>query len=592
MKKFKKLLPILGIAAFGVTGLAGLSNNVDIVAVHAQEQVQKYVPLHTFWAEGFEDNNIHSFIRHRTTTFWDGEGAFRSFNATDSFLDSIHTRPERHRGAIRSPEFTQTGEYICFLFGGSTANRVNIFDVTIGQDIFVDIATAGSTCNMTFKYFKILESSRGHNLLVFIEDRTVSGYGGITFSSLQVNLSLEEVAKAFSVHKNNLATYNVQNLTGEGTYNDLATNWTLGLYNNDEYYREVREAEVLLTDADDDFEYDNNLVNWAFDQTYSTFNDGNRLTGFNFNDIHSDAHGKDWAENMPSNKSGNLYLNADRSGIPEDAKYRLVSNTFTLSGVGLISAKLGGNSAQLQLLDENNNILEHTGDANPHFVDAGVGNIADTNCRTNTMGRTYLDCSEHLGKKVKVAIADSRTGGGWGLAYFDDVKTNYATYPTFQIDVFTQKWGENPEYHAHELDVYIDTNSEVTPFEEAYNFYREFNQTYRTKTSLFSWCNLDLNTAISKYNQLSEAARAIVDASEDIDYGYDATIEGWYLRAPNKQTLGVTMNSIIASSSSNDSNTLAFGNIDNNNTSIISVMIIICIGALFALIVCKKHKHN
>lgn len=605
MKNVKKFLPILGIAAFGVTAMAGLSTRSmeTVESKAASTSTAQYIPTSEFKLHGGTSpirETDPGMLRNRISTFWDGEGFYRSFNASDTFIDTIHNGgSEKNTFDVRSPNWVQTeNRYFCFLLGGNTANFVNIYNDTDKLDIpeYKGMKTHFSSCNMMFLYGQIPEEHVGDEFHLFLKDNTKSGYGGVTFSGLQVNLTLEELAKAFSAHKNNLATFNEYNLTGVGTFNEFATNYTLNLYNTDDYYKEVREAEALLTDADDNFEYDDNLVNWAFDQTYSINNDNNRLTYFDFDNYHSDAVGKNWTEAMPMNKEGQLFLNADINGVDETSKYRFISNTFTLSGVGLISAKLGGNSAQLQLLDENNNVLVHTGDANPHFYDpaSGVANVALSGSRCNTMGRTYLDCSAYIGQKVKVAIADSRIGGGWGLAYFDDVRTNYETYPTFQVDTFSQTWGENPTYYCTQLDYYVDNNETVTEFEEAYNFYRAYHNAIRSQSTLFTWCDLDYSAVsglITSYNLLSNEAKALVDNSEDFTYGYGVTSENWYLNEISKNTIGESMEHIAAINETSLSNVLFGTNTNNATTTIVIIMLSVSVACLLVVFLNKK-RHN
>ena len=317
---------------------------------------------------------------------------------------------------------------------------------------------------------------------------------------------------------------------------------------------------------------------------------------------------------MPANKTGTSYVNADVSGIAEDQKYRIISSEFTLSGRGLISAKLGGGTAVLELLDSNYNVLETTSTKatgenpilNPAFVadvDEQRFNIVESGVRLNTMSRVYLDCSEHLGERVRVALSDARTGNGWGLAYFDEVKTYYPTNEglSFKLDKITQTKDENNVYYGVVTDKYVGPAN--TDFGKAYAFVTSFYETMRDPAHGASWCTVkesqDVEDLVDAYEELTPAVKAIVDASQDYNYGKDLTSANWYRSQPDTTTytIGATMAYVVNGENAPLSNpipsTRTFGFSGTNSTVmivVISSVIVITFAFVIVLALNKKRK--
>lgn len=597
MKKLVSILSLAGgIAALAIGGIS-LSASKSSAVKEAKADApsyQTYVPLRDGWIENTDNSAetvLNDAIRARNDRFWNGNADLnnwdsqeRSFNALDEFVDTIHRANggEGWRGAYRTPELVlhdNNHRYVSFLFGGGGDDIfVNIFQVS-GEagsgDRITGIRTAldetGTfddkvaklnapiSCNMVFKYYELPnEIQPGDHFLLYVRDGRTDHYGGFTFGSVQINQTLEDVARSFSAHK---AQIKLNEYMSDWTRN--ANEYVLNFYANDSYYATVRTAEAALTDANDDFEINNRLSKWAYDQQNSVYENGN-LANINFDAIYSD---KDWKwggyfyDNdgmMPTNKTGNLFLTGEpddsdgpNCGLPETAKYRLVSPEFTLSGTGLISAKLGGHYAKLSLLDANYNVLITT--TNPAYNDADMTNIVASGARLNTMTRTYLDCGQYVNQRVHVAIEDGQVGGDWGLAYFDEIVTRYDSLPAFKLDVIHQNTKDSgPVYNGVIRDKYVD-NGHNDDFNDAYEFVNDYLDTVRDGDNSFSACG-DNRTAAktaleAKYNALSADAKAVVDASEDFHYG-DAVghYEGdYYLAAVNKTwTIGESMSAIIS----------------------------------------------
>ena len=636
-------LGILGCLAIGGAS-AAFANQTKLSAAPAPihnayfeaPAFQTYVPVGDGWVEttdGSEKTEVGDIIRGRGERFWSGGSGFdsqeRTFNAMDEFVDTIHKAKGREgwRGAYRTPELTLADNdhrYISFLFGGGEGDIfINIFQVS-GEagsgDRIAGIRTAFNldsengnydsnkdkddslkknapiSCNMVFKYFELpAEIKPGDRFLIYVRDGKTSDYGGFTFGGIHINQTLEDVAKYFSAHKKQV---DINGYTSP--WNRNASDFVLNYYATDAYYSTVRTAEAALTDADDNFEINDHLSSWAFDYEFST-------APLDFNQVSSDRDGKDWTERMPANKTGNRFFNADTTGIGEGEKYRFVSNEFTLGGTGFVSAKLGGGTAVMSLIDNEGNelvssrIAEATGTniLNAGFHDASVANIMASGARLNTMSRTYLDASAHLGKRVRVVLSDDRTGGNWGLAYFDEVVTKYDVVPHLRVDQIEQQWGENPTYHGVVSDKYVGSLS--TNFGKAYDFVQRYYSLMRNPTNGVSWCDMlnndDVKNLLSEYKGLALEVKSLVDNAQDYDFGKDATSENFFNEeADTSYTIGETMayiDSVVSLGSPSGSVLPNISGNDSGSTIIITfASVALFSGLAIGLIVYKRKKAN
>ena len=536
MKNVKRIL-IVGLAlglVGGGTALA-LRQTKNVEKAEAVIGAQYYVPVNTanFWSDQY---NIGAQICQGNDTFFD-PGRF--YGTTRPLLNTV-TINEGNTGDIRSDDFNQSGEYVSFLIGGNPnynneghpQNFVNLWSTDKSFNVASEICNdafqdPNISCNMIFKYVQVPSDYRG-KCLMYIHDGTGNNFGGVTFGDLRINQTWDDVVEAFSSH---IATYA---LSRNNQANIDAYNAVKNYYDTNAYYADLRTALAAKTSADDDFEKQNSLTNWAYDRLNSTYNDG-VLASLDFESIISDVNVKQddyFSVGMPSNKTGTYYVRAENSGLPEDAKYRIVSSEFTLSGSGFISAKLGGGTAVLQLLDENYNVLvssataavEGTNILRPGFHgEANQGetfNLAETGVRLSTMSRVYLDCSAYVGDRVRVALTDARTGGNWGLAYFDEVKTYYENVPSFKVNVVSQA-----DHYVVIPDEYVGSNT--TDFGKAHAFWRSYLSLLREGN--IDYCTVrtsnDVKALLNTYKGLSENARRIVCASQD----YQRIGEGtWY----------------------------------------------------------------
>ena len=613
MKNLKTILTIgLALGAVGVMGgslFYASKKDTTIQKAEAVISAQDYVVVNTtnFWSD---DYNIGDQICHGNATFFD-PGRF--FGTTRPLINTININ-EGKTGDIRSDDFNQTGEYVSFLMGGKPhivdghpQNFINVWSTDKGYNIASEICNDAFSdpdisCNMVFKYVQIPSEYRG-KCLIYMHDGTTGSFGGITFGDLRINQTWDDVVAAFSAH---IATYA---LSCNNEANTNAYNAVKNYYDTNAYYASLRSALAAKTSADDGFEKQNSLINWAYDRLNSTYANGD-LMSIDFEGIISDNDIKEdgyFTVGMPTNKTGNYYVRAENSGVPEDAKYRIVSSEFTLSGTGFISAKLGGGTAVLELLDDDYNVLVSSATAEatgtnilrPGFQDGSQSdtfNLAESGVRLNTMSRVYLDCSQYLGERVRVALSDARTGGTWGLAYFDEVITYYANVPTFKVDVAAQG--------THFLtipDEYVGSNT--TDFGKAYTFWRSYLNTVRNGKMGANYCsNLtsdDFKALLTAYNALPTASKQIVCGSVDFERVGDGT---WYDIEPTIYNPNDTYNiarSIHYFGEANGVNVVVYGSnapqmlnavMINSTSSIIIIASFIIFACALILIVCFKRK--
>jgi hypothetical protein len=603
MKKIYKILP-LGVALGLVTSAfvaTAVSQKASVESAKAVLDVTDYVEMKAsnIWSDQYA---VGDQIRA-------GDYAFlgKFYGTTRPVLDTA-TLNENSTGDIRTDDFNQTGEYVSFLIGGNPCggdNFVNLWSTdksyNIASGITNDAFNGGTiTHNMTFKYVFVPKEYRGKCLLYIhdgVGEREGQTYRGVTISDLRINQSWDDVVESFSAH---IASYKLSCVTEQDTnaYTDVKA-----YYDSNAYYKDLRDSLALKTSADDSFEKQNGLINWAYDRVGSVNPNGDRVN-INYNDIISSAVAKvdGWFEvPMPFNRTGSRFLNADSSGIAEDCKYRLVSSEFTLSGTGLISAKLGGGTAVLQLLKASDyTVLKSTSTGNtgenpilnPGFRDTGVRedsfNIVKNDLRLNTMSRTYLDCAEYVGQRVRVALSDDRTGGNWGLAFFDEVKTYYETLPSFQLDVIAQTQND-ATYHGVVKDQYVGpTGDKRTTFGKAFDFVSNFYSKMRNPNNAVSFCSIaqseDVQGLLTTYNGLLPAVKTIVDASQDYTYGKTVTSENWYLSEVDTTTytIAMTLEFIATGTVSSAANN---GSLLSNHNGLNTVTAIAIFASIFAVIV-------
>ncbi len=149
--------------------------------------------------------------------------------------------------------------------------------------------------------------------------------------------------------------------------------------------------------------------------------------GFNLNTcVISDA--SYWGEKIPYNQSGNYHLDGWNTGIDETGVWGVKSTQFVLSGSGWISLKMGGRTAAVKVFKADGTQIGLYR-AN-HFKDSGFPDVTQGSWADM---RTYaIDLRDYVGEKLYLELWDVEEGGGWGLAFFDEVITYYENAPDWE----------------------------------------------------------------------------------------------------------------------------------------------------------------
>ncbi|MBO8426172.1 MAG: hypothetical protein IAC61_02480 [Firmicutes bacterium] len=346
----------------------------------------------------------------------------------------------------------------------------------------------------------------------------------------------------------------------------------------------------------EDFESGVLSDDWTLDPYFgqTSDNDTSHYTGFLRNEAVSDRDTLSWVEKLPFNKDGTYFLNGwkgEDGAADEAASWRLLSKPFTLSGSGLITAKMGGNSCRLSLyasedgtVDANATPLAYINTASDDggwwrdamdisYSKNAKGDIVGGGNNV-TMRRAYLDASAYLGQKVVLALEDYRAGGAWGHALFDSINTNVSLDDfKFQIDIVSQKhkdWSQAK--HVGFTDFYKsgDSKGDLASVKEAYDFLSSYYSTARSFEGLYTYCQLEedaLNEIVVAYEKLSEQAKVIVDRSDDFSYeGYlDHKDQIVYEDNIVKTPIGVSMGTLESLAAAQRAATSGLFSVNNSN---------------------------
>ena len=625
MKKFV-VFAFTAISAIGVSALTNTPKTVKAANATEDTSVAEYIPMTADNLCGgrdddFRDINVNDFIRGANPSYWAENRSYGTpYPILDTFVD------EWRVGALRTRDIAlKGGTYISFLIGGNPhlngeghpASFINIWngsrDVYSGihNDAFNDPKCA---LNMTFKHFYIEEDG---NYLLYIRDGANGGFGGLTFGELRINQTFDEVCESFSAHK---AYYRsaVNDDVNVANSNAAANEYMLNFYNG-ENYRELNERIAQFTSGNEGFERNNGLLGWTVDRYSVREAGGGNVIGFtNANSVVDTADSKwdgpdGWFNvAMPFNKTGNGFFNGEGgfTGLGEPESWRFISHEFKLSS-DLVSVKLGGGTAVLDVIDANTHeVLATTsrgGDhPNPAFS-LGTGgedsdhgrNLSRTGTRLNTMSRVYLDVHSLKGRQVRLAISDSRLGGNWGLAYFDEIITNYDVAPSFALETFTQTAGETT-YHGVITPKYVGGNDTV--FGAAYTFLNTYYETMRSRHNA-SWCSLlnseTLNNLLASYDALSTDAKAIVDTSEDYHHQEGVNVgneTNYWLLPVVKGTVGATIAYAKGYTATSISNLLFSNGLlsieEDGGLGIVLVILCVSLGLLFVCLMKRRKTNN
>ena len=557
MKNLKKIITLgLGLSLLG-GALVGVSTHKKVAEAKATDY-ESYIRTDASFFINWTD--AAGSFGDKNSTFW---GENYHFQAVDTFYRGESA--EGWTGTLTSRTWKQHTQYIYFQLGGAKN-----YDVT-GDPVHLNIYYGNyvrSFYNDTFvenpmvmRYFKIpddayaslMNGADDFEMHIEIVDYQTSGYGFANFGYLNVNQTVKQVSNALRWFINNL------NLDDR----EWEVNKRKQILEN--YYLNGSLKEMFLmpaSDISDDFESNNSFINhWYFDYQYA--NGAN--WGLRFDKaIGFDSYRPDDATRMPFNKTGNGFFrgwfeNEELGGfVGGDASiYRFISRPFVLSGTGLVSIKMAG-KASLHVIDTETRQDLVWADLLTFNSDGDQVNLATSGFNTVTMVRHIINLEAYLGRNIQLAIADV-SSGGWSGLYVDELVTNYDTYPTFKVDTFTQT-NNSGTFNCYRTDKYINSkvyNGETnpnglkyvleaginqandnaiinhvdnTPIKDAYNFLQEYYSKLRAPANEFNYDRAtdgNKTAVVNAYKALSADAKAIIDASTDIEYPTTFVEEWW-----------------------------------------------------------------
>ena len=145
-----------------------------------------------------------------------------------------------------------------------------------------------------------------------------------------------------------------------------------------------------------------------------------------------------WGEELPYNQGGEYHLDGWNTGIDEPLPWTIQSTTFTLSGSGYLSVRMGGAAAAVRVFKADGTEIgyyKQTRFSDQNFPSLGQGGSwAD-------MGTYVIDLSDYLGEELYLQLCDETIEGGWAHAFFDEVVTFYETAPDYENQADTVKDG-------------------------------------------------------------------------------------------------------------------------------------------------------
>ena len=589
MMKFKKIALVgfsATLAVAGATALA-LQKQQKFERADAETEINHYMPFESNF--NVDDYGDYGTVKDVDATTWSGR-----YNALDCY----------------------------FTWAGNADNAVEIRKVS-DPDAATPVARItndqfNGNC-MVVNYIQIDTSTltEGEQLFLRLCDNSTNGYGFNTFGYLHVNASATNVSDAIWAHINTLTVaYDAGNSEANFRVRETMNFYLNGKASNDSILALSSNKNLS---ANEDFE-DNGLFlqRWYRDTSY----DSPEGLGEYYKSWSTMISGADhhWNNNnMPFNKTGDHFFKGyheDSTGFidTDNARYRFVSKPFILSGTGFISIKMAGRPASLHVLRGNTELA---------FIDIKTCNLSGdaanitTGFNSCTMVRHVINLGAFLGQPIQIAIADVDTNGNWGAVNYDELITKYDADPFFKVDEAIQN-----SIHNYYLDKYVsransdiiyvdsatrDANpSDSSNVKAAHDFLDFYYSNFRATGTRFSFCSLADNTLygdlVSRYNALSKEAQAVVDLSEDFDFGDNRTDGNWYdYSLRSEYTVGEIVRYVaakwgIAIDVKNNSG-LASNVVTKNAATTIAIIVVISAVALIGSAVLvflrlKKKKEN
>ena len=540
MKKINKILTVaLAAGVFGGSLAAGVAKGSEAKAVGATEleysiEITKQSGFFTNWTA-----DAGSF-RGTEAVCYNG----KTLNALGTIFDGCLDH-EGWTGTLNSRRWRQTTQWIYFEYG--CANNIHIGEATEVKLVFHLWASENadtpaksydfyndtfSQTTMVLRNFEIPSAdytALGGDFYMSVDlvDGRGNDYGANEFGYLHVNQTHEQVSAAqwyYYTHcaegesasvgalrshyylngslRNGFATGFAESFDTQESFN---TNWLKDGYGNGDG---TRHADKAISE--------------------STYRKGGANLPFN----NKNGFFKGWYG------GANLDDEDARGYVDNDwAIYRFVSKPFRLPENGIISVKMAGNGASLHLLDFDGSNDELAWVDCRTFVTGGDGGlVAKGEVNSCTLVNHIINFSKYAGRVVQIGIADVANGdkaGGWQTAYFDELKANYASLPSFNVEVVEQNGSSYailPDYYvkATEGDGGVDyakddgPATDASPLYGAYLVWKSYLDTVRGGKNGNNYCN-DVRTSdevkamLNAYRVLSDDAKAVVWASEDYE---------------------------------------------------------------------------
>lgn len=644
MKKAKILLPLFALMSLAGCSGATLAEPVNTRrAVSRSETLEHYIPTYVDGNLTVLEGGADCGGKNASPegTFWDT----RNFNALDNFYAGIER--EGWTGKLQTKTWTQKTRYISFLIAGMKDPKKMYIEVYV-NDVKVDTITNKYfnnpyvSCNMVLTPYILpaeavtdAQLNEGVQMRLVLVDNCTEDYGFINFGSLFVNQTKEDVARTLSIHQNSLSRSDVEG-SPDAHKDSLARNYLLNVYNTHEDFQEFRE--VTLTNANNDFEDEYGINNLAFDRSYLAYN--SKL------DLMYNKAICNWESNMDDNQkipynatNGHFFkgfyegndTTFPRSGFvaSDNYRYRFLTNSFVLSGTGLVSIKMSGRPASLHVLNGDPTSADYLKELafvdNKTYTGMNNENIAlNENGSSCTMVRHIINLESFKGQKICLGIADYDTKGEWGAINFDEIVTYYETYPSFKVDVVTQANKSGTKY-ATLLDCYVSSvnpegvinikyvngaaapDHDSAPNAKAYTFLKDYYNTFRAKNNGQTYCGVgDIETKANNlnatYKTLTAEEKAIVDASEDYarnGIGNVSEANEWYTKEVLKNyTVGQSLSYIFGRYTTSSASSLFLISLSSSSqqtavfVTIMSAALLVTSICFFVVIRNRKKENN
>lgn len=483
-------------------------------------------------------------------TFFVPEGVpfYRAVDDVTKDGDTVISSGDAHLAQLETVNpVLQVERYVTFYMGGG--NNENLYAEVIDKGVDGSENTVIKTIKNDYfnnprsgeaLFLRVVDVNEylNHYLSVRIVDGFGGGFGIINFGGLKFNQTVEQVKDSIDAYRRN--AYNTQSVADKNAmqYQNMITT----MVSSAEY------SSLISTTLQDyeSIDFEGIVLSELFDNK-STFENGtvlnldDKVNAKDENSINkwsaliSSENVYEWAEHMPFNKKNNKFFSTHPSwtGIVESAMV-LLRSKFTIEITDPYMAfRIGGARATIRLIDATNNETLYdfnpAGGTNPFFKDAGVGNIIASGTRVNTMTEVYVNVSSLVDKTVYLEIGEHSTGGGWGLAYIDDIRFNLsASNIKVELDDNTISQhvdGIQATYYGVVIPGYVRGTTTISEEKDsvyiAFNFLTDFYNTVRNYNAT-SLCQLDAatrETIVNKYNAITdEVAKTIINNSDDFNY--------------------------------------------------------------------------